>query len=40
MMQTADRHLPIIEALTARDAAALRQELERHLDTIVETKPA
>jgi DNA-binding GntR family transcriptional regulator len=40
MMQTADRHVPILEALAARDAAALRQELEIHLDTIVETKPA
>lgn len=40
MIQTADRHVSIIEALAARDAAALRQELERHLETIVETKPA
>ena len=40
LTQTAERHVPILAALEARDAAALRQELERHLDTIVEAKHA
>jgi DNA-binding GntR family transcriptional regulator len=39
MMQTADRHVPILDALAARDATALHQELATHLDTIVEMKP-
>ncbi len=40
MQRTADRHIPILEALAARDPAELRRQLEIHLDTIVETKPA
>lgn len=36
--RTADRHLPILEALEAGDAVALRRHIETHLDTIVETR--
>jgi DNA-binding GntR family transcriptional regulator len=38
LTQTAERHLPILEALDARDAAALRRQVEIHLDTIVDTQ--
>jgi DNA-binding GntR family transcriptional regulator len=38
LAQTADRHLPILEALEAGDAAELRRQLEHHLDTIVEPR--
>lgn len=37
---TADRHLPILARLDARDAAGLKRELELHLDTIVERENA
>lgn len=38
LIDTADRHLPILDALEAGDAVALRRELAHHLDTIVEPK--
>ncbi len=38
LLQTADRHLPILAALRAGDAADLRRHIEAHLDTIVETR--
>ncbi len=38
LAHTAERHVPILAALAARDAAALRHALEFHLDTIVEPR--
>ncbi len=38
LRDTADRHLPLLAALEARSAAGLKRELEKHLDTIVETR--
>jgi DNA-binding GntR family transcriptional regulator len=38
LAKTADRHLPFLAALEARDAAGLRHHIEDHLDTIVETR--
>ncbi len=38
LIQTADRHDPILDALRQRDARGLRRELENHLDTIVEQR--
>jgi DNA-binding GntR family transcriptional regulator len=38
LMQTADRHVPILQALEARDAMLLRRQMELHLDTIVERR--
>jgi len=40
LVRTADRHLPILAALQAGDAATLRRTIENHLDTIVETETA
>jgi DNA-binding GntR family transcriptional regulator len=40
LAQTAARHLPILDALRARDGAALARELGAHLDTIVERRQA
>ncbi len=36
LRRTADRHLPILDALAQGDAAALRRHIDEHLDTIVE----
>lgn len=38
LIDTADRHLPILAALEAGDAMTLRRHIENHLDTIVETR--
>ena len=38
LQHTADRHLPILDALEAGNATTLRREIEHHLDTIVETR--
>jgi hypothetical protein len=40
LVQTADRHEPILTALRDRNATALRRSIEEHLDTIVETRQA
>ena len=40
LRMTAERHLPILAMLEARDAVGLRRELELHLDTIVEREAA
>jgi GntR family transcriptional regulator, rspAB operon transcriptional repressor len=37
---TANRHLPILAMLEARDGTGLRREVEAHLDTIVEREAA
>lgn len=37
--RTAERHVPILDALAARDAPGLRRQIEEHLDTIVEQQP-
>ncbi len=38
LIDTADRHLPILAAVESGDAKALRHSVEVHLDTIVDTK--
>jgi GntR family transcriptional regulator, rspAB operon transcriptional repressor len=38
--QTAERHLPILKTIRARDASGLQRELGIHLDTIVEEPPS
>jgi DNA-binding GntR family transcriptional regulator len=40
LQQTAERHLPILEAIRMRDPIALQRELAVHLDTIVEEPPS
>jgi DNA-binding GntR family transcriptional regulator len=39
-IETARRHLPVLAALEAGDAAALVRELGTHLDTMVERSAA
>jgi DNA-binding GntR family transcriptional regulator len=38
LIDTADRHLPILAALETGNGVALRRHIEEHLDTIVETR--
>jgi DNA-binding GntR family transcriptional regulator len=40
LTQTAERHVPLLDVLAARDAAGLRRQIEDHLDTIVEKRNA
>lgn len=40
LAETAERHVPILARLDARDARGLRQDIEAHLDTIVDGRAA